>query len=476
MGTDATANSLQHLIDSTEDLVDYMYNDAPGAHSRTRADLSPVPVEFTNWRDEQRSWRESAVLFDQSHHMPELFVKGPDARKFLTTIAVNSLANLDQTRAKQVVGVTPRGHVIGDCILYDLGHDTYELVSGTPLLNWIEYQAQTGQWDVTVERDNNTSDNPTGERTKFRFQLDGPNAGAIFDEVVEGGAPEIKFFRVATVKIAGVEVLALRHGMAGHNGVELSGAYGDGEKVRQAILDAGAAHGIKQGGTKAYFSTLYESGWLAYPLPGIYTGDDLRSYREWLPANGWEGRFQIAGSFKSRNIEDYYVTPYDLGYGHIVKFDHDFIGRDALEANAAAPRRAKVTLVWNPDDVVAIFRSLLEEGTPYKYLELPVADYGSLIHRDEVRSADGSPIGLSTYCGYSGNERKFLSLAMIDVDHAAPGTEVTLLWGEPDGGSRKPRVEKHQQMLLRATVAPAPYAAAVQAMQRSSLGVVASTT
>ena len=470
MSNDATVTSLQGLIDSTPDLVDYMYNDAPGAHSRTRADLSPVPVEFTNWRDEQRSWRETAVLFDQSHHMPELFVTGPDAKRFLTTIAVNSLENLEPSRAKQVVGCNQRGQVIGDCILYDLGNEKYELVSGTPLLNWIEYQAQTGGWDVAVERDNNTSDNTSGRRVKFRFQLDGPNAGAIFDEVVEGGAPEIKFFRVAEVKIAGVDVLALRHGMAGHKGVELSGEYEDGETVRAAILEAGAKHGLVQGGTKAYFSTLYESGWLAYPLPAVYTGDDLRAYREWLPADGWEGKFQIAGSFRSANIEDYYVTPYDLGYGHIVKFDHDFIGRDALEEISKAPERTKVTLVWNSEDVVRIFSSLLEDGVPYKYLELPVADYGSLIHRDEVHSLDGTLIGLSTYCGYSGNERKFLSLAMIDVAHATPGEEIVLLWGEADGGSRKPRVEKHQQLLVRATVAPAPYAAAVQKLRRSALG------
>ena len=129
-----------------------------------------------------------------------------------------------------------------------------------------------------------------------------------------------------------------------------------------------------------------------------------------------------------------------------------------------------MTLVWNSEDVVRIFSSLLEDGVPYKYLELPVADYGSLIHRDEVHSLDGTLIGLSTYCGYSGNERKFLSLAMIDVEHATPGEEIVLLWGEADGGSRKPRVEKHQQLLVRATVAPAPYAAAVQKLRRSALG------
>lgn len=42
-----------------------------------------------------------------------------------------------------------------------------------PLLNWIEYQAQASDWNVTTERDNNTSDNPAGRRRNFRFQLDG---------------------------------------------------------------------------------------------------------------------------------------------------------------------------------------------------------------------------------------------------------------------------------------------------------------
>lgn len=473
MATDEKAPSLQALIDSTPDLVAHLYNDTPGPHSRVRADLNPVPTEFSNWRDEQRAWRETAILFDQSHHMPELFVSGPDAFRLLNSIGINSLANLDPSRAKQFIGCNHRGQMIGDCILYDLGdrsgEQTYELVSGMPLLNWVEYQARTGDWDVKVERDNNTSDNPTGRRINFRFQLDGPKAAAIFDEVVEGDTPEIKFFRTARVTIAGVDVLVLRHGMAGHNGVELSGPYEHGETVRAAILAAGARHGLRQGGTKAYFSTLYEQAWVAYPLPAVYTGEDLRAYREWLPADGWEGKFSIAGSFVSNDIEDYYVTPHDLGYGHIVKFDHDFIGRAALEELAQNPPRKKMALVWNADDVLRIVGSLLEPGVPYKYIDLPVADYGNMVQRDEVRALDGTFIGLSTYVGYSGNERKFISLALLDTEHATPGEEVTILWGEPDGGSRKPRVEVHQQTLVHATVAPAPYAAAVQRMMRSSI-------
>jgi syringate O-demethylase len=50
-----------------------------------------------------------------------------------------------------------------------------------------------------------------------------------------------------------------------------------------------------------------------------------------------------------------------------------------------------------------------------------------------------------------------LSLATIDIAEAVPGNELVLVWGEENGGTRKPTVERHKQMELRATVAPAPY-------------------
>jgi syringate O-demethylase len=71
---------------------------------------------------------------------------------------------------------------------------------------------------------------------------------------------------------------------------------------------------------------------------------------------------------------------------------------------------------------------------------------------------NGRTVGISTWAGYSANERKMLSLATVDVAEAAPGTELTLVWGEENGGTRKPTVEPHRQIELRVTVAPAPYA------------------
>ncbi len=152
----------------------------------------------------------------------------------------------------------------------------------------------------------------------------------------------------------------------------------------------------------------------------------------------------------------------------MLKFDHDFIGRAALENVANGPRRTKVTLVWNRDDVLKIFASQFGDGPRYKALDFPVAYYG-WPHFDEVRTAGGELVGLSCHCGYSNNEGEMLSLTMINEAHAKPGTPVVLTWGEPNGGSRKPHVERHQQVKIRATVAPVPYAKSVQEMKRAAI-------
>ena len=467
--TSQAGKSLQDLIDQAPDLVDYFRNDTVAPHNRNRPGPSPVPPEFTNWREEQRAWRESAVLFDQAHHMPELFLKGPDALKLLSSLGINTMSNFGPGRAKQFVGCNHQGRVIGESVLFWHDETSFEMVSGMHLQDWVHFNAATGGHDVTVERDYQTSEN-SGERRFFRFGLDGPNAEAIFRTVAEGGAPDIKFFHTARVRIAGCDVMALRHGMAGHKGVELWGPYSEGPRVRAALVEAGKPQGLKPAGRLAYFSTPAEGGWLAYPLSAIYTDPGLRAFREWLPATSWAGRAQISGSFVSPNIEDYYLTPWDMGHDRLMKFDHDFVGRAALEALVGKPHRRKVTLVWNKDDVAAIQGSLFQPGVPCKYIEMPVASYG-FPQADAVLASDGRRVGMSGFCGYSGNEREMLSIAVVDEAHATEGMAVTLVWGEPDG-TRKPHVERHRQFNVRATVQPAPYVKAVLDMKRAGISTV----
>ena len=137
-----------------------------------------------------------------------------------------------------------------------------------------------------------------------------------------------------------------------------------------------------------------------------------------------------------------------------MRFDHEFVGREALEKAAGSPGRKKVTLAWNGEDVARAMGSLFEKGDAAKYIDLPLSNYSTWPY-DRVLK-DGETIGVSTFSGYSYNERSMLSLAMVDVDTEF-GAEVTLVWGEEGGGSAKPVVERHVQAEIRAIVSPCPY-------------------
>jgi vanillate/3-O-methylgallate O-demethylase len=169
-----TARNLQDVLDSSPNTVELLRNSRIGAY------IYPVvPYEFTNWRREQKAWRETAVLFDQSHHMVNLFLRGPDALRLLSDTGINSLANFPVNMAKQFVPATPSGHVIGDGILFHLDDEEFVWVGRAPVSNWLSYQAESGRYNVEVEKDDRSPSRPYGKsvsRKYWRFQIQGPNA------------------------------------------------------------------------------------------------------------------------------------------------------------------------------------------------------------------------------------------------------------------------------------------------------------
>jgi len=445
--------NLEQVLNAAGNTVELLRNSQVGAY------VYPVVApEFSNWRSEQWAWQHSAVLFDQSHHMVDLFINGPDALKLLSDTAINSMKGFAVNKAKQYVPTTPYGHVIGDGILFYLAENAFVYVGRAPAANWLMFHAATGGYDVEIVKDDRSPSRPMGKvvtRKFYRYQVQGPNAWEILTKLNGGPIPDVKFFTMDAINIAGRRVRALRHGMSGAPGLELWGPYEEGDEIRAAIVEAGKDLGLLQVGSRAYATNTLESGWIPSPLPAIYTGDKLKAYREWLPAESYEATGAIGGSFVSDDIEDYYVNPYEIGYGPFVKFDHDFHGREALEALDKTVQRKKVTLAWNGDDVAKIFASMVTGDTQYKYFDLPLANYAST-NADRVIDAGGRTVGLSMFTGYSYNERSALSLAT--VDHEIPvGTEIKVVWGEPDGGTRKTTVEPHAQFEVRAIVSPVPY-------------------
>ena len=440
--------SLQDKIDVAESPSHMLQNAQVGPY------VFPIPPQYTNWMEEVRAWRQSAVLLNQSFHMTDLYVRGPDALRFLSHVGINSFATFGRNKAKQLVCCNHDGFVIGDGILTGLEDDAFLYIGRPPLANWMRFQAQTGDFDVETELDIRSVENPDAPRKLYRYEVQGPRALDILNEVNEGGPLTTRFFHMGEITIAGCQARTLCHGMGGAQGLELWGPSADSQTVYDRLLEVGARHGMLRAGARAYACAATESGWIPSPLPAIYTGAAMRPYREWLPADGFEATCSVGGSFQPDNVEDFYLTPWDLDYGRVLKFDHDFIGRSALEKKAEDAHRTKVTLVWDKADVLKVFAGMMEEFPGPKLMELPASYYAA--HPYDQVLLDGRMVGQSTYPVYSANERAWLSLGMVRGDLAAPGTALRVLWGEADGGTAKPHVESHRQTEIGARVQPWP--------------------
>ena len=417
--------------------------------------IFPIEPQFSHWSEEVQAWRNSAALLNQSLHMTDLYVQGPDVIRLLSDLSVNSYANFGRNKAKQIICCNEDGYLIGDSVLFGLEDDLVKIVGRPCVPNWVQFHAETGNYDVTVERDERRVDAPDAPRKTYRFEVQGPRAIEILNEVNEGGTLTTKFFNMGEITIAGCAARTLSHGMGGAEGLEIWGPADDGPRVRARLMEAGEKYGMRPAGARAYSTSAAESGWMPSPLPAIYTGDPMQAYRDWLPETAFEYVASVGGSFLSEKIEDYYLTPWDLDYQRVIRFDHDFIGRSALEAMQDQPHRKKVTLVWDHDSVLDVIGGQLgADGLPPKMMEWPSAYYAT--HQYDAVLSGGAQAGLSFNVCYSANERAWISLASVAPDLAEPGTKVSVLWGEEDGGTRKPHVERHRQVEVTATVAPWP--------------------
>ncbi len=303
---------------------------------------------------------------------------------------------------------------------------------------WADYKLRRGQYNATSEPED-----------WFNFQVSGPNSIYVIEKAAGEGIRDIGFMFLGKIHINGREVWALRQGMAGEIGYELVGPRAYASEIYDAILEAGKEFGIRRlGGRVApinHLEACFPTRMTDY-LPAIY-GKDMKEYRAEYEAAMpvFATTFNIAGSFEAEDVSAWYRSPVELGWTKNIKFDHDFIGRKALEAEVAHPMRTMVTLVWNADDVIDVYASLFRQGKPYHYMEIP-RDQRGFMYADKVLKGD-ELVGVTTSRGYSYYFRQMLSLCTIDVEHSKPGTEVTVVWGNPGDPQKE----------IRATVAPAPY-------------------
>jgi len=391
--------------------------------------------EYTDWIDESMSWKETCYIGDWSFLWERRF-RGRDALRLFSDLTVNSFANFAIGQAKHAIHCNADGKVIHEGIVSRLGEDEFMLFGRGGF--WVDYKLRHGRYDAVSEPDD-----------WFNFQVSGPNSLYVVEKAAGERIRDIAYMRFRTIHIAGREVVALRQGVAGELGYELQGPAQYAREVYDAIVTAGQDFGIRRLGGRTAFINHLEA---CFPtivtdyLPAIFDDDMaeyLAEFKAAMPA--YAATFSIAGSFESDHFGAWYRSPVELGWTKNIKFDHNFIGREALEEEVARPRRIMRTLVWNPDDVVDVYASLYRAGKPFHYMEIP-RDQRGFMYADRVIGND-QLVGVATSRGYSYYFRQMLSLCVIDVSWSNPGTEVKIIWGEPG----EPQKE------IRAQVATAPY-------------------
>lgn len=378
------------------------------------------PFEYTNWCDEMLSWHENCYIHAGLNPANIYRVKGPDALKFLSDICVNTFENFAIGKGKHGIMCNEDGFIMQDGLLVRESEDSFLTFWMWP---YCEYALSQGNYDVVGE---NLSDQ------MFMYQLGGPRSLEILETATGEDLHDIKFIHSRESVINGQKVNIIRMGMAGSLAYEVHGLTEGALDVYNAILEAGESYGLRRIGRHAYWNTHTECGFPQLLIHFAF-GYDV-GFMEFMGKAGTWGTKEII--FSGSAAEDptlYARTPYDIGWGAMVKFDHDFVGRAALEKAKEDNRFKMVTLVWNEDDILDLYRSRFHEGEPYALMDFAedwnVVKGASDLHVDKVLK-DGEFVGASSGRVYSPHFRKMLSLCSINPE-ISEGTEVTIVYGDP---------------------------------------------
>jgi len=406
----------------------YLYSRIAGLGEDTM-----LPMEYGGWRDEVMSWKDSCSIHTGLNNAPTFRVKGPDALKFFSDHSVNSFAKFPVGGIKHCIMCNEQGLIMAHGVLLRLAEDEFESFFLAP---YAVYKFFTGSYNATGEM--------IGDQ--FIFQIAGPKSLEALENAVNESLHDLRFGRHRMSRIGDADVRVTRMGMAGSLAYEIHGKTRDAQSVYNAVLKAGEEFGIKKIGFTAYQLSHTEAGFPQGFMHFSYPWGEDKGLMEFMKMPGFY--IPCRGSM-GPDMSLRYRNPVELGWSKTIKFDHDFIGREALEKEAANPARNMVTLVWNVDDIMDVCLSQYKQGE--HYMPMSHSHFGQesghgVLYADMVLK-NGKQIGISSGRNYSYYYREMLSLCSIDTGFEAPGTEVTVLWGDP--GTK--------QKEIRATVSRFPY-------------------
>lgn len=407
-----------------------------------------IPYEYGGVDYEIEGYQTAAWIGTTLMISPVYDVYGPEVIEFMNSVCVNDFSKLNMEGLRHAVLCNDKGYILNDGVAIKVKEDRIRTYWLNPVL---EYYVKNTKFKVKGE-------DMSGK--EYFIQIDGEKSLEILEDAFEQDLHDIKFAKHRFIKYKGRTVNVIRLGMSGNLAYEIHGDMKDYEYIYKRVWHAGEKYGARKLGMHAYnLFNHTEAGFpninLHYPLPWFETSDGLTLHMYKHPMAAMYNIARHLSGSVGDELETRFMTPYDVGWGFLVKFNHDFIGREALEKVAKNPPRTVTTLLWNADDIAEVFATRFrpgEEPAENIALEFDLAAAKATFNQQYEYRADKvfagkKEIGITTGRIQSYTYNAMISLGFIDPKYAKEGTELTILWGTP--GTR--------QMKVRATVAPYPF-------------------
>jgi aminomethyltransferase len=323
----------------------------------------------------------SAVSVIDITPLYKYMVTGPDATRLVDRVVTRDMRKVDVGQVIYTPWCDERGKVIDDGTVSRLGENAYRWTAAEPNLRWFGRNAVG--LDVTVE---------DVSESVAALALQGPMAARLLRQVAEIDLDALKYFRVATGRIAGTSVDISRTGYTGDLGYEIWMPWERALAVWDALALAGGAFDLHPAGMLALDVARIEAGLLLIDV-------DFMSCRR-------------------ATIDSQRYSPFELGLGRLVNVDKaSFVGQKALaREKERGHAREIVGLEVDWPSVEAIHERV---GLP------PVVSPSASRVAVPIYKA-GLHVGRATSTTWSPTLKKLIALALVPRDDAAPGTQLDI--------------------------------------------------
>ena len=342
------------------------YHIAAGAKMAEFAGYN-MPIEFTGINDEHLTVRQGVGVFDVSH-MGEIWVKGPKAVELLQRITTNDVTKLYDGKVQYSCMPNGRGGIVDDILVYRFDAETYMLCvnAANTEKDWQHILAEGAKLGMEAGHGKELY-NASDEICQLAVQ--GPLAMKLVQKLCTIPVEEMEYYTFCKTEVAGCSAILSITGYTGSGGCEIYVANEEGDRLWEALWQAGEEFGLKNIGLGARDTLRLEKGFCLY-------GNDI----------------------------DDTTSPLEGGLGWITKFAENkpFIDREVLERQKA-------------------------EGVSRKLVGIRLIGRGVPRHGYKIATPEGEEIGHVTSGTMSPSLRIGIALGYVRTEYAKVGTKLAIV-------------------------------------------------